>query len=381
LFSSDPTVVVMTLELDGFLWKPKPGTAVTAEEFTRARSVMQDIHRTVEWNPWAQDDRADEYAAALEIIGQWTRAEPGYRAQSAEELRSMIDRRVAIDMARLDAERQRAKQDRAQRAARYDRKRDTARLALLGQTAILTGKTRKRDQLASRELYPAMEDERRRTELAKLVLDIKAAARAVDELTAVVGDVEAVWDERGWHPSERRALALEVFAERRVNEVRELRGRVAADRPDLNAVRGRPGRARIGEALLRDTARLRFLEVIPALDADDMCSECPTPAAWHSLSVTFNLDPSEDVGSVDGPCPAWPWWRERQEETRQELLAITLRKGEPPVAVRMPIDVIDSDLPIEEVVVRLNAVQADHPGAQVRRGSGNRWEIWPPDET
>jgi hypothetical protein len=38
----------MTLELDGLLWKPKPGTAVTAEEFTRARSVIQDIHRIAE---------------------------------------------------------------------------------------------------------------------------------------------------------------------------------------------------------------------------------------------------------------------------------------------------------------------------------------------
>jgi len=36
----------MTLELDGFPWKPKPGTTVTAEEFARARSVMQDIHQT-----------------------------------------------------------------------------------------------------------------------------------------------------------------------------------------------------------------------------------------------------------------------------------------------------------------------------------------------
>ena len=90
----------MTLELDGFLWKPKPGTTVTAEEFVRARSVMRDIHRAVEWNPWVQEDRAEEYAAALEVIGQWTRAEPGYRPQSADELRSTIDQQVAADRAR-----------------------------------------------------------------------------------------------------------------------------------------------------------------------------------------------------------------------------------------------------------------------------------------
>ena len=370
----------MTLELDGFLWKPKPGTTVTAEEFVRARSVMRDIHRAVEWNPWVQEDRAEEYAAALEVIGQWTRAEPGYRPQSADELRSTIDQQVAADRARLDAERERAQQDRAERAARYDRERDEARLALLGQMAILAGKTRERDQLASGELYPAMEDERRQEKLAKLDVDIKAAARTVDELTPVVGDAEAVWDEHGWLPSERRALALEIFAEHRVNEVRELRGRVAAQRPDPNTARGQSGPNRIGEALLRDTARLRFLEAIPPLHAGDMCSECPTPAAWHSLATTFNLDPSEDVGRVDGPCPAWPWWREWVEEARRQILALAEHKGEPPVVVQRPIAVIDSGLPIEEVIARLNAVQADHPGAQVRRGSGNSWEIWPPDE-
>jgi hypothetical protein len=90
----------MPLELDGFLWKPKPGTTVTAEEFVRARSVMRDIHRAVEWNPWVQEDRAEEYAAALEVIGQWTRPEPGYRPQSPEELRSTIDQQVAADRAR-----------------------------------------------------------------------------------------------------------------------------------------------------------------------------------------------------------------------------------------------------------------------------------------
>jgi hypothetical protein len=42
--------------------------------------------------------------------------------------------------------------------------------------------------------------------------------------------------------------------------------------------------------------------------------------------------------------------------------------------------VIDSGLPIEEVIARLNAVQVDHPGTQVRRGIGSSWEIWPPDE-
>jgi hypothetical protein len=99
------------------------------------------------------------------------------------------------------------------------------------------------------------------------------------------------------------------------------------------------------------------------------------------LFVTFSVDPAEDVGRVDGPCPAWPWWREWQEESRKQLLASASRKEKPPMPVRMPIDVIDSGAPVEDVIARLNAVQARHPGAQVRRGSGNRWEICPPNET
>lgn len=301
----------MALELDGFLWKPKPGTAVSAEEFTRVRSVMQDIHRTAAWNPWVQDDRADEYAAALEVIGQWTRAEPGYRPQSAEELRSTIGRQVAADQARLDAERDRTEQDRAERAARYDRERDEARLALLGQMAILAGKTNERDQLASGKLYPAMEDERRQEELAKRDLYIKAVARTVDELTPIVGDAEAVWDEHGWLPSERRALYLEIFAEDRVNEVRELRGRVTAHRPDPDAARGQSGPAPTGEALLRDTARLRFLEAIPPLE--DMDSHpCVRPAEGtlansappHELPRRCPHPQRPAYGGPDLPVPA-----------------------------------------------------------------------------
>src|SRR5215472_1974085 len=54
---------------------------------------------------------------------------------------------------------------------------------VLGQMAILAGKSKERDQLASGKLYPAMEDERREEKLAKLDVNIKAAARSVDELT------------------------------------------------------------------------------------------------------------------------------------------------------------------------------------------------------
>ena len=78
----------------------------------------------------------------------------------------------------------------------------------------------------------------------------------------------------------------------------------------------------------------------------------PVWTAWHSLTVTFNLDLAKDIGAVGGPCPAWPWWQERLEAARQQLLALASPKPKPP-AVPVPIAVIDSDLPIEEVIARL----------------------------
>ena len=35
------------IELDGALWEPVPGAAVTAEEFMAARSLIQEIHRSL----------------------------------------------------------------------------------------------------------------------------------------------------------------------------------------------------------------------------------------------------------------------------------------------------------------------------------------------
>jgi hypothetical protein len=49
----------------------------------------------------------------------------------------------------------------------------------------------------------------------------------------------------------------------------------------------------------------------------------------------------------------------------------------PPPPPPQPIAVLAPGMPIEDVIAQLTAIQADHPGAQVRQGRGNRWEIWP----
>ncbi len=41
-----------------------------------------------------------------------------------------------------------------------------------------------------------------------------------------------------------------------------------------------------------------------------------------------------------------------------------------------PLAVIQSGLPIAEVLARLAEIHATYPDAEVRRGKTNRWEIW-----
>jgi hypothetical protein len=65
----------VVIELDGLLWEPVPGSAVGAEEFIAARSLIREIHESLWWNLWLMTDRAAEYDAALTACGQWTRAE------------------------------------------------------------------------------------------------------------------------------------------------------------------------------------------------------------------------------------------------------------------------------------------------------------------
>jgi hypothetical protein len=364
----------MTVEVDGMLWKPRPGATASAVEFTQARSLMMEILALEAWNPWVIEDRAQEYEAAMAVFGQWTRAEPGFRRKTPAELQADHERWLADVRATTKAETARCDQERAARAASYDPKRARARLALLEQQAVLAMDTEELDGMATGEWYPLMPEGDRQRRLAELNRNIGHTSALVDELSQQAGDVETVADEHGWLPSERRDLALTLFKARRVTEVRELRERVTARRAELGEAKGRSARAPLRDALRKDTRRLEFLETIPPLTASDMCSECVTPAGWHGFR--FELS---DACPERGPCPAWPLWQQRVHEARQILLSSAAKKAAPPAPPKpQPLAVIPSDLPIEEVITRLSAIQASHPGATVRRGSRNRWEVWPP---
>jgi hypothetical protein len=75
-------------------------------------------------------------------------------------------------------------------------------------------------------------------------------------------------------------------------------------------------------------------------------------------------------------------WSQRLQKTREAIMALVTRSAlpQPPPAPEpspQPIAVIAAGLPIEEVITQLTAAQASHPGAKVRRGKRNRWEIGP----
>jgi hypothetical protein len=56
-FAAGSTVSAVSIELDGELWEPVPGATVTSEEFAAARSLIQEIHRSLWWNPWWMTER------------------------------------------------------------------------------------------------------------------------------------------------------------------------------------------------------------------------------------------------------------------------------------------------------------------------------------
>lgn len=212
---------------------------------------------------------------------------------------------------------------------------------------------------------PALRDPRRET----------ARRHQVRSLAAVVGDPESVADAKGWLPAERREMALILFRAERETQVRDLRARTAAGQATLKSLKDRAERAQFRGTLRQDTAQLTYLEQMTPLQAADMCSECVSPA-WHSPRTTISLS---GAGMTGGPCPAWPRWAKDVNSVREVLRQRVQGPSQPqaPPPLPRPIAVLAPGEPIETVIAQLTAIQADHPGAQVRQGSGNRWEIWP----
>jgi hypothetical protein len=196
----------------------------------------------------------------------------------------------------------------------------------------------------------------------------------VTELIPLVGDPDAVVDEEGWLPPERRERFLREFTAKSSAEASSLRERLPALRAELKMTQGSQERAAIREDIRKGTARLAYLEAVPPFTAPDMCSECPWPMSWHDTGVTFCLT----TGAIlREPCSSWPVWRAKLAAGLARFVEMQQKKTKvTPAPAPRPLAVIPSGASVGETIARLSAVQADHPGAQVRRGKKSSWEIW-----
>jgi hypothetical protein len=354
-------------ELEDMLLAPTPRATSTFEEYAAARATFLEINDDARWNPWVHEGRSSEERAAMAVMEQWTRAEPGFRRMTNREVQEMLDelgRRSDTDFAN-DATRQ--ERDKEQ----YDAEREHARLSLLEQESILS---RHREEILELRAgrYPAMSEERRAVKIAEIEQSTKSREKQIAILTAIVGDREDVVDKYGRLPRDRRKTSLLHYQLTREHKVRELRARIQELKTAATESRDRTERSKLRSELQTAESSLKTLLAVPRLTEDDMCSECAQPTSRHGW-----VSPPDD-----GPCPAWPGWLERVRQAREILFATiehTKAMEEPDPPKQHPIAVLPSGLPIAEVIARLSKLQNEHPDAVIKRGRGNKWEIWPSD--
>ncbi|WP_328997888.1 hypothetical protein OHA18_25895 [Kribbella sp. NBC_00709] len=347
-------------------WRAKKGATSTFEEHVAARRLFMELHRDEFWNPWRLEEQAAELERAQQIMGEWERAEPGFRRQTK--------RQIEAEMARWDRDSKvRAEERERSRVVnreRYDQVRAEARFELLEQQCILQHKRTEVAALRSGERYPAMDSKRRADQVAELDTAIVRHRIAVERLTPVVGDPEDVPDEYGRLPGDRRHLTHCWYQERRIAEVRQLREKVPELEVQINATSDRSQRSKIRTERDIKKWRLEKLLAVPRQEIEDMCADCALPTRHHGY-----VSPP-----YDWPCPAWPG--QRAIHARVMKLLETARHSEthltsPPVPKPEPLAIVPSGLPIAEVVQRLQELQEQFPDAEVRRGRANRWELWP----
>jgi hypothetical protein len=353
----------------GFLWKPVVGATVTFEEWVQARTRVLEISRDRIWNPWRSAERKTEWQKATAVFVQWDRAEPGFRRMT----QAQIDAWLADEDAKCKAEREAEDRRRKARVPLFDAKRHGQLQALLEQEAYLRNAVAERDRLTDSTSFPLMAAERRGDKVKEASRNVDRLQAVVDELREAVGDREAVVDAYGWLPQDRRKFSLTEFSWRTDCEIRRLRELVAELETKL-AESDRHARQRLRDELTRENQQRELLEQIPPLEPADMCSECVHPKSWHEA-------PWPRLPGM-GPCPAWPTWAAHREKVREELLKWRPANAKADKLPKpKPIAVIPSGLPIEEIMSKLAEAQAKHPRAIVRRGTANRWELWPPAPT
>lgn len=63
-----------------------PGATASVDEFFAARALFTELHTDARWNPWVFEDPAAELDRTLDVMEQWTRAEPGFRQLAGKQM-------------------------------------------------------------------------------------------------------------------------------------------------------------------------------------------------------------------------------------------------------------------------------------------------------
>jgi hypothetical protein len=354
-------------EHEGLLWKRLPGCASTVEEFVEAGLQWMEIFHETQWNPWRKEELQVASERARAVREEWTRAEPGHRMMTEQE--------VAAWMADLDRERdaRRAADDARWKRdkAHYSADRENARYALLEREATRTRLEGVIERLRSGEVSPGMPPDARVKRIAGLEADRGHNEAEISKLAETVGDPETVVDVHGRLPRDRRPLTLVGYDCHRRFRVEELQTSIAAQQESLSTEKDRAKKSSLRARVAGMERELTALLAVPRLTPDDMCADCDTPMAQHLAS-----------GNDARGCPHWPLRAARMKQAWENVRR-TLEQTRPvePVPPKPePLATLPGNLGIGEVIERLKELQATHPDAVVKRGRANRWELWPAEK-
>ncbi len=353
---------------NGLPWRPTPGCTSTFEEFTHARTHIVEIWRETDWNPWRGAELAPQLKRAEQVDDEWECADPDWKPLTERQMgarMAAITRRVEADSKKRQA---RWEQDKA----RYNADQEKARHALLERESAQPRQEIELAELRSGVRYPGMAADRRAIEVAKLEQTVARNGVEIARLREVVGDPEEVVDEYGRLPRDRRTWNLIDYRYRRIERVEALRAAIAETNEKLAATKDRSERASLKSRLHSDELHLQVLLAVPRLEAAQMCGDCATPAFQHASGGDLY---------ESRPCPYWPVYAARIAQAWEILRASTERSQEPLVTAPKPepLATLPGNLAIGDVIERLKELQAKYPGAVIKRGRSNKWELWPAD--
>lgn len=364
---SDSAAIQVTAP-NGVVWTRHSDGTSTPDEFLRALADSRKLHNmSTQWN-WSEDGRRDqEHDRVMQVVLQWDNGAPQSTDEEAEAF-------AEAELAKLDAKLEEEKRERAALVSKsYDKELEGRRLQMLRKESDAAFFRHVLESPAS----PAQHDAAERF--------LERATVEADELRKLVGAPDAVIDSAGFLPAERRIFNLRSHMDLWRHPCLREWSRV-------------------------DRRRFKALLAMPMPDPAEMCSECQAPAQWHDYDISLCLfqQPPPPGSHGDKLARLMPGWWERcpactayniahqwggnsalPDFTGEQYVSMlppllrALFAPPPPKQARkrrarqQPLAVIPSGLPIDEVMARLTEAQAKYPGAEVRRGSDDGWELWP----